>query len=195
MSTDGFAEIGRAIEGDPSNAEMTQRGWAPLYTAAREARVAIVGQAPGRRAQASGVPWDDASGAVLMNWLGVDEADFRDPAKFTLLPMDFYYPGKGAHGDLPPRKDFADTWHPPLLALMPDIRLTVLIGNYAQKHYLPLTRRLTLTERVQGFREYGPAFFPVVHPSPLNFRWLAKNPWFVADVVPELRADVQAALE
>ena len=106
----------------------------------------VVGQAPGRVAQESGLPWNDASGAKLFEWLGVTEHQFRDPDLFALLPMDFYYPGKGTTGDLPPRKDFAPRWHPPLLDLMPKIELTILIGGYAQKYYLADKVKKNLTE-------------------------------------------------
>lgn len=154
----------------------------------------VVGQAPGRVAQESGLPWNDASGAKLFEWLGVAEGQFRDPDLFALLPMDFYYPGKGATGDLPPRKDFAPRWHPPLLDLMPKIELTILIGGYAQKYYLASRVKKNLTETVHAFREFLPTTIPLVHPSPLNFRWQARNPWFATDVLPVLRAQVASAL-
>ncbi|MBN9140610.1 MAG: uracil-DNA glycosylase family protein [Micrococcales bacterium] len=173
---------------------MRELGWEPVYTAGPGARVAVVGQAPGRLAQASGVPWDDASGARLREWLGVTEQQFRDPALFALVPMDFYYPGRGTGGDLPPRRGFAERWHPPLFALMPDIRLTLLIGSYAQAHYLGRRRRASLTETVRAHADYLPEFLPIVHPSPLNFRWQARNPWFETDVVPTLRTRVAEAL-
>lgn len=190
----GFDEIRQAIIDDADNAEATAQGIMPLYTAGAGARVAVIGQAPGRKAQASGVAWDDASGEKLKGWLGVTDEQFRDTSMFTLLPMDFYYPGKGSSGDAPPRKGFADTWHTPLLELMPQVGLIVLIGGYAQKHYLGARIQRNLTETVRGFRDYLPEFFPVVHPSPLNFRWQARNPWFEADVLPELRERVAAAL-
>jgi uracil-DNA glycosylase len=185
----------QALIGHDSNAVMRGQGWMPLFTASTTARIAVIGQAPGRRAQASGVPWDDASGRTLVDWLGVTEQEFRDPQLFSSLPMDFYYPGKGPSGDLPPRKGFAGRWHPPLLALMPDIRLTLLIGRYAQVHYLPQARRESLTVTVQNYRDFVPKHFPLVHPSPLNFRWQTNNPWFVNEVLPELRAHVRTALE
>lgn len=189
-----FEAIRAAIVEHPDNAGLRELGYAPLYTAGATARVAVIGQAPGRLAQASGLPWDDASGARLMEWLGVTEEQFRDPALFALVPMDFYYPGRGTGGDLPPRRGFAERWHPPLFALMPDIRLTLLIGSYAQAYYLGPGRRGSLTETVRAYADYLPEFLPVVHPSPLNFRWQAKNPWFEADVVPALRGRVAAAL-
>lgn len=185
-------QIRAEIRADPTNAWAREAGYEPVYVAAPEARCLIVGQAPGIKAQESGIAWNDASGQRLIEWLGIEESVFRDPAKFAILPMDFYYPGKGTSGDLPPRPDFAPAWHPRLLELMPHIRLTLLIGDYAQRHYLG--KGPSLTERVRGFRDYLPDRFPLVHPSPLNFRWQARNPWFVTDVLPELRERVAAAI-
>lgn len=124
----------------------------------------------------------------------MSDEQFYDPDSIALLPMDFYYPGKGSHGDLPPRPDFAATWHPRILAHLTDLRLTVLIGSYAQRYYLGVDAKKTLTETVRAYRNYASARIALVHPSPLNFRWLAKNPWFEADVVPNLRLRVQDAL-
>ncbi|WP_326968506.1 uracil-DNA glycosylase family protein [Arthrobacter sp. CG_A4] len=189
-----FDAIRQSLVDDESSASMRHQGWEPLYAASASSRIAVIGQAPGRRAQASGVPWDDASGKTLVDWLDVTDEQFRNPDLFALLPMDFYYPGTGRSGDLPPRKGFAELWHPPLLALMPDIQLTLLIGRYAQIHYLPSARHGTLTDTVRNYRRFVPQWFPLVHPSPLNFRWQAKNPWFVTDVLPDLRIHVRDAL-
>jgi uracil-DNA glycosylase len=183
-----------AIIRDPDNAWATDQGWLPLYSAHPDAKIVIVGQAPGRRAQLSGIPWDDASGVTLRRWLGLSTAAFYDPRNVALLPMDFYYPGKAAHGDAPPRAGFASVWHPLLLEHMPRVELTVLIGQYAQRHYLPGQVKTTLTETVHAYREYLPDWFPLVHPSPLNFRWQARNPWFEETVLPELGRRVEAAL-
>jgi uracil-DNA glycosylase len=188
-------ELRAAIIDDPDNATMTANGWHPLFTAGPKARIAVIGQAPGRKAQEAGVAWRDASGEKLCNWLGVSDELFHDPNAFAIVPMDFYYPGKGRSGDLPPRPQFAAKWHPLLLNDMPDIRLTILIGAYAQKFYLAARRKPTLTETVKSWRDYLPDYFPLVHPSPLNFRWQAKNPWFVDELLPELRSQVAAALE
>ena len=190
----GFDDIRQAIIDDPENAAATAQGILPLYTAGSAARVALVGQAPGRKAQEAGIAWDDASGVKLKSWLGVTDEQFRDTSLFAILPMDFYYPGKAATGDAPPRRGFADKWHPALLDLMPDVRLTILIGGYAQKHYLRGRAARTLTETVHAYADYLPEFFPLVHPSPLNFRWQAKNPWFETDVLPALREHVAKAL-
>lgn len=191
---DEIDRIRTEIEHDPPNAAFTAEGFRPLFTASPLSRIVIVGQAPGRKAQESGIPWNDASGERLREWLAVTEEQFYDPDLISLLPMDFYFPGKGKGGDLPPRTGFASKWHSRLLALMPDVRLTVLIGRYAQKRYLGGEARRTLTETVREFRDYGPERIPLVHPSPLNFRWQAKNPWFEIEVIPELRKLVRSAL-
>ena len=175
---------------DPMNADFTAQGWPPVYSASARSRIIIVGQAPGRIAQETGVPWNDTSGRLLRQWLGVSDEQFYNPDLFALIPMDFYYPGKGAHGDLPPRKEFAKKWHPKLLAHMPEVRLTILVGAYAQKHYLAHRAEKNLTETVAHFAQYLPEYFPLVHPSPLTARWRAHNPWFEAEVVPVLRQRV-----
>lgn len=190
-----FRGIRDEIMASPDNLAYTQKGWLPLFAAGSRARIAIVGHAPGQKAQELGIPWKDASGQKLMDWLGIDEETFRDPQQVAQLPMDFYYQGKGKSGDLPPRKEFAPLWHPRLLAQMPGIQLTVLVGAYAQGFYLGERRRKNLTETVRTYTDYLPAFFPLVHPSPLNFRWQAKNPWFAEAVLPALKARVAQALK
>lgn len=186
MNDKGFALLRQEIIDHESNQLHTAQGFLPLFSASADSRVVIVGQAPGIKAQTSGLVWNDASGVRLMSWLGVNEVQFRDPHIFAHIPMDFYYPGKGTSGDLPPRKDFARLWHTRLLDSMPNIELTILIGAHAQQYYLP-NRERTLTETVQNYASYLPNHFPLIHPSPLNFRWFAKNPWFDTDVVPALR--------
>ncbi|MCE7004422.1 uracil-DNA glycosylase family protein [Kibdelosporangium philippinense] len=169
-------------------------GRQPVYQAEAAARIVIIGQAPGKRAQDSGVPFDDPSGVRLRDWLGVTDEQFYDPSLFAILPMDFYYPGKAASGDLPPRADFAPQWHPQILAELNDVRLTLLIGGYSQKLYLKGRLKPSLTETVRSYQDYLPEIIPLVHPSPLNFRWQGKNPWFVSEVLPVLRDAVQRAL-
>jgi len=188
-------DIRAAIARDGDNRAFAQKGWRPLFVADGRARLLVVGHAPGASAQQSGVAWGDKSGQNLMDWLGLDEKDFRDPGKVALIPMDFYYQGKGASGDLPPRKGFAGKWHPALLSLLPELRLRVLAGGYAQGHYLAGRAKRNLTETVRAYREYLPDFFPIPHPSPLNFRWQGRNPWFLSEAVPELRARVRDALD
>lgn len=187
-------QIRQEIVDDPANAWARQAGYLPVYAAAPPAKVVIIGQAPGKRAQETGVPFNDLSGVKLRAWLGVTDDQFYDPALFAILPMDFYYPGKGSSGDLPPRKEFAPKWHPRILAELREVRLTLLIGGYAQKHYLAGRIKPNLTETVRSYRDYLPEMLPLVHPSPLNFRWQSKNPWFEAEVLPVLRSAVGAAL-
>lgn len=190
-----FRAIYQDICNDSMNADMKAKGFTPVYTAGPKAKIVIVGQAPGSKAQASMKPWNDASGILLRKWLDVSDEQFYDSNLFALTPMDFYYPGKGAHGDLPPRKDFARKWHPKLFALMPDVQLIILIGAYSQKYYLGKEAKLNLTGTVRSYDEYLPAYFPLVHPSPLNFRWRAINPWFEQEVVPELKKHVHKILK
>lgn len=194
MTTSKFSAIYQAISDDSFNEAMKQQGFTPVYSAGPRAKIAIVGQAPGSKAQESKKPWNDVSGRLLRQWLNVSDEQFYDPNTFALIPMDFYYPGKGAHGDLPPRPGFAQRWHPQLLELLPDIRLTLLIGAYAQKYYLDGRMKRNLTETVEAYQEYLPEYFPLVHPSPLNFRWRAQHPWFEAEVVPELARRTAAVL-
>lgn len=193
MRTD-LDRIRAEIVAHPSNAWARDLGYEPVYAAAPGARVALIGQAPGRKAQESGVPWNDASGVKLRGWLGVDDEQFYDPDLFAIIPMDFYYPGKGAAGDRPPRKDFAGRWHERILGELPDLVLTILVGGYAQKYYLGERAKPSLTETVRAYAEYLPSTIPLVHPSPLNFRWQARNPWFETEVVPALRSLVGAAI-
>ena len=184
-------DISKAIIADPQNKDFTEQGIKPLFAAPENARINIVGQAPGLKTQQAGLYWKDKSGDRLREWLGVDEETFYHSGYFAVLPMDFYFPGHGKSGDLPPRKGFAEKWHQPILELLPDIELTILIGQYAQKYYLHQKGNVKLTETVQHYQDYLPDFFPLVHPSPRNQIWMAKNPWFEAEVVPELQALVQ----
>lgn len=158
------------------------------------ARVLITGQAPGTRVHQTGIPWNDPSGDRLRDWLGVDRETFYDLDRFGLVPMGFCYPGRGAGGDLPPRPECAPLWHPRLRALMPKVRLTLLIGRYAQQHYLDVNRE-TLEATVRRWQDFAAkGFFPLPHPSPRNTRWLRDRPWFEAEVIPALRQAVGRAL-
>lgn len=190
-----FDDVFRAIKSDPQNAEYTAAGIDPLYSVAADARVMVIGQAPGRIAQDTRIPWNDKSGDRLRDWMGVDRATFYDPHQVAIVPMDFYFPGKGKSGDLPPRKGFAQKWHPVLLGMMPQIRLTVLVGTYATRRYLGLKASTKLTDVVHDWQRWLPNYFPLVHPSPRNQIWMAKNPWFEAETLPALRAAVAQALE
>lgn len=167
----------------------------PVLRAGASARILIVGQAPGTRVHASGVPWDDPSGVRLRRWLDVSPEAFYDTTKFAIIPMGFCYPGRHARGgDRPPRPECAPLWHRRLLALLPEIELTVLIGSYAQRYYLGDRAHRALTDTVRHWREYGPTYLPTPHPSPRNTLWLKRNSWFEAEVVPHLRARVHGLL-
>lgn len=189
-----FDSVFQAIRTDEQNGEFTRQGIDPLYTASATSRLVIIGQAPGRVAQETRIPWNDKSGDRLRDWLGIDRATFYDPSAVALLPMDFYYPGKGKSGDLPPRRGFAEKWHPVLLSMMPQVRLTVLVGSYATRRYLELSSSAKLTDVVRNYADYLPRFFPLVHPSPRNQLWMSRNPWFETDVLPRLRSEVASAL-
>ncbi len=195
MAEMDFAEVFEAIKEDAQNAEYTAAGIDPLYTASATSRIVVIGQAPGRVAQETRIPWNDQSGDRLRSWLGIDRDTFYDPSQVALLPMDFYYPGKGRSGDLPPRKGFAEKWHPILLGMMPEVKLTVLIGAYATKRYLKLPSSANLTTVVEGYKDYLPTYFPLVHPSPRNQIWLRKHPWFEETVLPDLKHAVADALQ
>jgi uracil-DNA glycosylase len=166
----------------------------PVVQLHPSARLLIVGQAPGRKVHESGVPFDDASGERLRDWLGIDKITFYDETKIALLPMGFCYPGTGKSGDLPPRPECAATWRKKLLASLPNIELTLIIGQYAQDWHLPDSPHVSLTETVAAWREVWPAQLPLPHPSPRNNIWLKKNPWFATDVLPTLRKRVQKLL-
>lgn len=166
----------------------------PVLRASATARLMIVGQAPGRRVHESGIPWNDPSGDKLRDWLQLSREQFYDESRIAIVPTGFCYPGKGAHGDLPPRPECAPLWHPVLRAAMPDIRLTLLIGSYAQAWYLGPDRKASLYETVHARQQYLPQFFPLPHPSPRNRRWLSQRPWFETEVLPELRTLVHRVL-
>jgi uracil-DNA glycosylase len=165
----------------------------PVAQMAPGARVMIVGQAPGTKVHETGLPFNDRSGDRLRDWLGVDRAAFYDPERFAILPMGLCYPGRDPRGgDTPPRKICAPTWHPRLRPLLPNLEVTLLVGMYAQAHYLAERRKRTLTETVAAWRDYAPAFVPLPHPSWRNTAWLKRNPWFETDLLPDLRARVTA---
>lgn len=161
-------------------------GASPVVRANSAAKLLIIGQAPGTKVHATGIPWNDPSGDRLRGWMGVDRETFYDDTRIAIMPMGFCYPGKGKSGDLPPRKECAELWHDKILSLLPAIELTLLVGSYAQNYYLKDKHR-TLTERVLAWREYQPKYLPLVHPSPRNKLWLKKNPWFETELIPSLR--------
>lgn len=180
-------KIKQAIMADSMNKVFTDQGIEPLFKVSPEAEIVLVGQAPGRLAQATKMVWNDQSGERLRMWLGLSRKEFYESEKITHMPMDFYYPGKGKNGDNPPRRGFAEKWHPLLLKEMPKVKTLVLIGSFAQKFYLK-DKAKTLTETVKNYDKYLPGYFPLVHPSPLNLGWLKQNPWFEEEVIPVLRA-------
>jgi len=166
----------------------------PFVAAGRTARLLIIGQAPGSKVHASGVGWDDDSGDRLRGWLEIDRETFYDAGRLAQMPCGFCYPGKGAGGDLPPRPECAPLWHARLLSQMPDVKLTLLVGQYAQKLYLPRGFAPTMTEAVRRWREAPSGLFPLPHPAWRSRLWMSRNPWFAAVVLPALREAVKEAL-
>ena len=166
----------------------------PLLQADSAAQILLVGQAPGSKTHEKGRPFDDVSGKRLRDWLGVTEEQFYDPRLFAIIPMGFCFPGTGKGGDMPPRPECAPAWRQPLLDALPNIRLTLVLGQYAMNWHLGERRSRTLTDTVKRWREFWPDHLPLPHPSPRNIRWFRANPWFEADVIPALRERVSALL-
>jgi len=168
-------------------------GVRPVLQIHPQARILIAGQAPGRKVHESGVPFADASGDRLREWMGVTKEVFYDPKQIAILPMGFCYPGTGRSGDLPPRPECAPAWRVPLLGHLPQLELTLVVGQYALAYHLP-GERSSLTETVQAWRSHWPAIVPLPHPSPRNNIWLSRNPWFEQELLPQLRQRVSEAL-
>lgn len=166
----------------------------PVLRASPAARLLIVGQAPGRRVHETGIPWNDPSGDRLRLWLGMTPEQFYDVSRIAIVPAGLCYPGTIKGSDAAPRPECAPLWQPPLRAAMPEIRITLLIGAYAQAYYLGKRRGRTLAETVQAWRDFGPEYFPLPHPSPRNRLWFKRHPWFEQTVLPALRERVGAAL-
>ena len=167
----------------------------PVVRVRPSARVCIAGQAPGTRVHASGVPFTDPSGDRLRSWLGVDEATFYDERYFAIVPMGFCFPGLDAKGgDLPPRRECAPLWRKKLFGELKEIKLTLVVGSYAQAWHLKGRKKASLTETVKAWRDYGPQYIPLPHPSWRNNAWVKKNTWFEAELVPELRRRVAKVL-
>lgn len=168
----------------------------PVLRGKASARLLIVGQAPGTRVHETGIPWNDRSGDRLRDWLQLPREVFYDERRIAIVPMGFCYPGVDAKGgDRPPRPECAPLWHAPLRAALPKVELTLLVGLYAQRHYLGPRRQATLTETVRHWRDYGPSFLPLPHPSWRNTFWLKKHPWFEVELLPELRKQVKELVD
>ena len=167
----------------------------PVLAANVNSKIAIIGQAPGSVVHKSGIPWDDQSGKRLRDWMGVSSDEFYDPINFAIIPMGFCYPGKGKSGDLPPRKECAKEWHQSLFDKMPNLKLILLIGTFAQKYYVKDSMKSNLTATVMNYGEYLPDHFVLPHPSPRNNIWMKKNSWFEKENVPVLKAMVQELIK
>lgn len=167
----------------------------PVLRLSNSARLLIVGQAPGRRAHLSGIPWDDASGVRLRDWMMLDRPEFYDESRVAVLSMGLCYPGTSKNGaDRPPRGECAPRWHERLLRHLPELQLTLLVGQHAHRHYLGARRGRSVAETVKAFSRYGPEFFPLPHPSWRSAVWMRRHPWFERMVIPELRSAVREAL-
>lgn len=187
-------QIHHNIINHPSNTWAKNLGYKPIYKVSPNSQIVVISQAPGRVSQLKNTYWEDLGGNTLRDWMGVSIAEFFNIENFAILPMDFYYPGKAKFGDLPPRKDFADLWHQPILAHLRNVKLIILIGTYAQNYYLPKSKN-NLTVNIHNYQSFLPKYFLLPHPSPLNFRWQATNPWFAREVLPVLKAKVRGIID
>ena len=188
-----FTDLIKAVRQCRLCEEFLPLGPRPVIQLDPRARLLIAGQAPGRRVHYSGVPFDDASGDRLRDWLGISKDVFYDPERVAILPMGFCYPGTGKSGDLPPRPECEKAWRRQLLQRLPRLSLTLVVGQYAQRWHLPKTGK-NLTETVRAWQDYAPSVFPLPHPSPRNNIWLKKNPWFAQSLLPALGEAVDAAI-
>lgn len=187
-------EIIEKLKNDPRNKEYTDRGIDPIFQFNKNSKILIIGQAPGKKVEESGILFNDKSGENLVDWLGIN-MDTLHGKDFSIIPMDFYFPGKAKSGDKAPRKFIAKEYHPLLLEEFEDIKLTILVGAHSQKFYLEDKFKKNLTETVKNFEDYLPTYFPIVHPSPLNNRWMAKNTFFKEDTLPELKKIIENILK
>jgi uracil-DNA glycosylase len=185
----------RSVQGCRVCAAHLPVGPRPVLQAGATARILIVGQAPGAKVHASGIPWSDASGERLRRWMAIDEGAFYDEQKVAILPMGFCYPGRAASGDLPPRRECAPLWHPRLLAHTPQIELTLLIGAHAQARFLRDLGHASVTATTRDWRAHAPRIIPLPHPSPRNVAWFKANPWFEGDLLPVLQRQVRGILD
>ena len=183
-------EIIEKLKNDPRNKEYTDKGIDPIFQFNKNSKILIIGQAPGKKVEESGILFNDKSGENLVNWLGISMETLHSK-DFSIIPMDFYFPGKAKSGDKAPRKFISKEYHPLLLEELKDVKLTILIGAHSQKFYLEDKFKKNLTETVRNFKDYLPTYFPIVHPSPLNNRWMAKNEFFKEDTLPELKKIIE----
>jgi uracil-DNA glycosylase len=166
----------------------------PVLRAGKTARILVVGQAPGVRVHTTGIPWGDPSGERLRAWMGVNTDIFYDDSRIAIIPMGYCYPGRGNDGDMPPRRECASLWLDHLLAKLPQIELTLLIGQYAQRHFLASRRKPSLAETAKAWREYAPQYIPLPHPSPRNQPWFKRHAWFEEQLVPMLQSRIKTLL-
>lgn len=163
----------------------------PVVQISQTSRILIAGQAPGRKVHESGIPFDDASGDRLRDWMGISREDFYDADRIAILPMGFCYPGQGKSGDLPPRPECAAHWRQQVMQFMPNIQLTLVIGTYAINWHISKRKKGSLTETIKAWKDYSPQLIPLPHPSPRNNIWISKNQWFSQQVLPELRCRIK----
>lgn len=180
----------RAVRGCRACEAQLPLGPRPVLQAGETARILVVGQAPGLRAHSSGIPWNDPSGERLRAWMGIDKDLFYDESRIAIIPMGFCYPGRGNGGDMPPRRECSALWLDKLLARLPRIEFTLLIGQYAQRHFLGGRRKQTLAATVEAWQEYAPLHIPLPHPSPRNQPWFKRHPWFERRLIPVLRTRI-----
>jgi len=190
---DAFALLLEEVRGCTICADELEFGPRPIVQLDPRAKILIAGQAPGRKVHESGVAFRDASGDRLRDWMGITPESFYDPTHVAILPMGFCYPGTGTFGDLPPRPECAPAWRDRILGRLTEVRLTLVIGVYAQQFHLPSAPQ-TVTETVKSWRDYGPDVVPLPHPSPRNNAWLKRNGWFEEELVPVLRRRVSTTL-
>ena len=188
-----LAALLEAVRGCRARERHLPLGPRPVLQAGTTARVLVVGQAPVARAHATGVPWDDASGERLRIWMAVDKQAFYDASRIAIIPIGYCYPGRGKGGDLPPRGECAELWLDLLMAMLPRIELTLLVGWHAQRHFLGCRRKRSLAATVGAWREYGPQYLPLPHPSPRNQPWLKRNAWFEQQLIPALQDRIREA--
>jgi len=193
MSSETLEKLLRQVRACTLCAAELPLGPRPVLQLGTGARILVVGQAPGTKVHATGIPFNDPSGERLRAWMGIDRETFYDPGRIALLPMAFCYPGRGRGGDLPPPPRCAQTWRAELLSHLGPVELTLVLGQHARAWHLPEARG-TLTDIVADWRRHAPAVIPMPHPSPRNRRWLKTNPWFEAEVVPWVQARVSMLL-